>query len=407
LESLDYVEQQQQQQQDLTNQIAYINFINAIKSPATRKKYSYLLEEYLKYLKFDSKNDNLDLLLSKNVKSIENDIIKYIIDLKENKKLSYSSLNTKLAAIYLFYTMNDVIINRKKLGKYLGEHVKTVKDRGYTIEEIKKIVDTCSLKYKIVVTMMCSSGCRIGAIPSLTLKNLRYHERYHLYQITFYENTKEEYYSFVSVECSNYIREYLQFRERSGEKLNSGSPLIRDDFIVDDLLKIENPKFLSLDAYHKYLKYALVRVGIRSLTQSKKRKEISLNHGFRKFTMTTMSHARISPEIREMLLGHSIGLGDSYYRPNVNEMLSEYYKCVNDLTINPENKLQKQVLELKEQDDYQKYIIDKKIKEKDDEITKLKQDMKLLHESFKKTADSLGTMMDIVQHLEKQKQQRE
>jgi hypothetical protein len=52
-------------QQDLlsnnNNQIAYINFINAIKSPATRNKYSYLFEEYLKYLKIDN-NNNLDLL---------------------------------------------------------------------------------------------------------------------------------------------------------------------------------------------------------------------------------------------------------------------------------------------------------------------------------------------------------
>ena len=237
--------------------------------------------------------------------------------------------------------MNDIVINRKKLGKYLGEHVKTVKDRGYTIEEIKKIIDTCSLKYKIAVTIMASCGCRIGAISNLTLSSLKYHEKYQLYQITFYENAKEEYYSFVSPECSVYINEYLQFRERSGEKLKPSSPLIRDDFIVDDLLHRENPKFLSLDAYHKYLKYALVRAGLRSLTQSKKRKEISLNHGFRKFTMTTMSHAKINIEIREMLLGHSIGLGDSYYRPTEQEMLLEYLKVVNDLTIDPSHRLQK------------------------------------------------------------------
>jgi integrase len=366
LESLDYLEQQQQkkitQQQQLSNQIAYINFINAIKSPATRNKYSYLFEEYLKYLDINN-NTNLENLLSKNVRTIENDIVKYIIDLKKNKGLSYSSLNTKLAAIYLFYTMNDVIINRKKLGKYLGEHIKTIKDRGYTISEIKKIIDTCGLKYKIAVTIMASCGCRIGAIPNLTKSSLKYHEKYQLYQITFYENTKEEYYSFVSPECSNYIREYLNFRERSGEKLNDNSPLIRDDFVVDDLLHIENPKFLSLDAYHKYLKFALVRAGIRSLTSSKKRKEISLNHGFRKFAMTTMSHAKINVEIREMLLGHSIGLGDSYYRPNVNEMLSEYLKVVDDLTIDEKNRLKKENQELKENKQETEYMIKGQLQE--------------------------------------------
>lgn len=195
MESLDYLDQQQKNIQQLSNQQAYLNFINAIKSPATRNKYSYLLEEYLKYLQINKDKDtssSLDSLLSKNVKTIENEIIKYIIFLKENKKLSYSSLNTKLAAIYLFYTMNDIIINRKKLGKYLGEHVKTVKDRGYNIEEIKKIVDSCNLKYKIAVTIMTSCGCRIGAIPNLTISSLKYHDKYQLYQIIFYENTKED-----------------------------------------------------------------------------------------------------------------------------------------------------------------------------------------------------------------------
>ena len=179
---------------------AYPNFINAIKSPETKKRYSYLLFKYLEYLKIDK--DNLANLLSKSkdVKTIENDIINYIIHLKEDQGLSYSSLNMRLAAIYLFFTMNDVIINRKKLGRYLGEHVKTVKDRAYTREEIKKIVNACNLKYKIVVTLMASSGCRVGAIPHLRLKSLTYYnnKNYQLYQITFYENTKEEYTSFCS-----------------------------------------------------------------------------------------------------------------------------------------------------------------------------------------------------------------
>jgi hypothetical protein len=69
-----------------------------------------------------------------------------------------------------------------------------------------------------------------------------------------------------------------------------------------------------------------------------------------------------------MLLGHSIGLSDSYYKPTEKEMLTEYLKVVDALTINYENRLSKQVQELKEKDDYQKYVIDKKIHEKDEQI---------------------------------------
>lgn len=62
-----------------------------------------------------------------------------------------------------FLHNEDIILNKKKIGKYLGEHKKTIKDRVYNITELKKILDACNLKYKVVVTMMASTGCRIGA----------------------------------------------------------------------------------------------------------------------------------------------------------------------------------------------------------------------------------------------------
>jgi len=40
-----------------------------------------------------------------------------------------------------------------------------------------------------------------------------------------------------------------------------------------------------------------------------------------------------------MLLGHKIGLASAYYRPTEQEMLDEYMKAGNSLTINEENRL--------------------------------------------------------------------
>ena len=44
-----------------------------------------------------------------------------------------------------------------------------------------------------------------------------------------------------------------------------------------------------------------------------------------------------------MLLGHKIGLASAYYKPTLEEMLNEYVKAVNELTINEENRLRKKV----------------------------------------------------------------
>ena len=71
-----------------------------------------------------------------------------------------------------------------------------------------------------------------------------------------------------------------------------------------------------------------------------------LDHGFRKFFTTQLINAKVNPEIREMLLGHSIGLAGAYYKPTEDEMLEEYMKGVDNLTINPANRLQRKVEKL-------------------------------------------------------------
>ena len=53
-------------------------------------------------------------------------------------------------------------------------------------------------------------------------------------------------------------------------------------------------------------------------------------HGFRKFFTTQLVHSKVNAEIREMLLGHKIGLASCYYRPTVEEMYGEYEKAIDN-----------------------------------------------------------------------------
>ena len=335
-----------------SSKIAYLNFINGLKSKETKITFSKLLFKYLDHLGLTK--DNLAYLLMKDVKILQNDLISYIIKLKE-EGYSYASMDLRLTAINTFFSMNDIIINKEKISRYLGEHIKTIKDRAYTASEIKKMIDASDIKFKVFITLMASTGCRVGAIPPLKLMNLKYDSNSTLYHITFYENTNDEYYSFTTPECAAYINQYLEYRKRSGEKLNEKSPLIRDDFIIDDLLHIENPRHLTVNTLNYYLRNILIKVGIRKVvpitesgSKKKERKVVAQNHGFRKFTHTTMANKLINPEIREMLLGHSIGLSDAYYRPTEQQCLDEYLKVVDDLTINDENRLSRKVQELVE-----------------------------------------------------------
>jgi hypothetical protein len=65
---------------------------------------------------------------------------------------------------------------------------------------------------------------------------------------------------------TNCILEYLKYRKRCGEKLNDKSPLIRDDFIIDDLLHIENPRTLALISYVMHLRNILIKTRLIIIT---------------------------------------------------------------------------------------------------------------------------------------------
>jgi hypothetical protein len=82
-------------------------------------------------------------------------------------------------------------------------------------------------------------------------------------------------------------------------------------------------------------------------------------------------------------MGHSSGVSDSYWRPTEKEVLQDYLKAVDLLTINTNNKastlLQKQVAELTEKSEEQNYIIREKLAKKEKEIEETKAQMTILH----------------------------
>jgi hypothetical protein len=89
----------------------------------------------------------------------------------------------------------------------------------------------------------------------------------------------------------------------------------------------------------------LLKAGLRTIDHTSKfnRKDVARAHGFRKFFTTQCINSKLNSEIREMLLGHKIGLASCYYRPTQEDMLNEYLKAVNLLTINEENRLKQKV----------------------------------------------------------------
>jgi hypothetical protein len=89
------------------------------------------------------------------------------------------------------------------------------------------------------------------------------------------------------------------------------------------------------------LEESIRNCGLRQVNHDNyfKRQAVPFLHGFRKFFTKQLVDSKVNPEIREMLLGHKIGLASCYYKPTEAEMLQEYKKAVGLLTINEENRL--------------------------------------------------------------------
>ena len=157
----------------------YDNFTITIKSNATRTVYRNNLNLFMQFLGITDYNQLLKI-------NAEDAIKQYIIYLKE--KVSSATLHNRIAAIYHFYTMNDVILNKTKISKYKGEFRRVKSDRAYSHEEIQKMLEMADLRMKIVILLMASSGLRSGSIADLRLRNLEENK------LTVYENTNEEYF---------------------------------------------------------------------------------------------------------------------------------------------------------------------------------------------------------------------
>jgi site-specific recombinase XerC len=101
----------------------YLNFINSIKSDITRKIYEYNLRLFMEFCGINKFEAFYRATKSHNT---------ILMSLRE-RKLAYNSISTRLNAIYHFYDMNDIFLNKKKLKMLKGEYLRKLStERTFT-----------------------------------------------------------------------------------------------------------------------------------------------------------------------------------------------------------------------------------------------------------------------------------
>jgi len=301
----------------ITEQRCYKLYLSAIKSEETKKFYVYQLGRFMKWMDVSSPEE----LLQATPKMIQERLEDYIMSIKS--KVSPNSILTYFSPLKLFYEMNDVVINYKKIQRLFPAKVKRGNERGFSREEVQQFLNKArNLKEQSLVLLFASSGVRTGAIPDIRMKHMKKMED--CYSILIYEGAIEEDYIFTTPECTEIIDKYLAERQKDGEFLNDESPLFRN---------LHGTKPLSERSMTKIM-YRLVKSVSRKKTGN--RYDVAVKHGMRKYYATCIKQVvGITSTMSEKLINHigAVRLDGHYFKPTVEVMFEAYKKAIPELII--------------------------------------------------------------------------
>jgi hypothetical protein len=345
-------------------------FFSAIRNRNTKRNYEKDLGRFFHYLKLEGSLTDQARQFAKRAKSDYqwatyqiNSYVQVQKERVEKKEITESRIHNLYKPVKIFCEENDIILNWKKLARRLPQRAKAANDRAPELEEIKKILSYPDRRIKSACLIMESSGCRIGAFDYLNWGHIEPIEKKGIVvaaKIKIYAGSNEEYLGFITPECFRVVKEYVKYRNEEGERITKDSPVMRDLIIGDRWGKARPQEVTRLKStgVKRLVEDALKVMGVREkLAKGKRRHEFQADHGFRKYFKSVCERKMKSLHV-EMLLGHTVGLADNYYRPQESELLEEYLKAVPDLTVlerplsvEPEqvNDLEKEVKGLREE----------------------------------------------------------
>ena len=169
--------------------------------------------------------------------------------------------------------MNDLTtLNWKRISRGLPRVKNSSIDRAPTVEEIRKLVEYPDRRIKPVIYAMASVGFRLGAYDYLRRKHVSplTNEKGEVVaaKLLVYADEPKEYYTFITWESYNILKDWMDFRASYGEEISEDSCLMRDlwqttnmNYVVKWSLAT-NPKKLTSIAIKRLSDPVLLEQGI-------------------------------------------------------------------------------------------------------------------------------------------------
>jgi integrase len=399
---------------------SFQKFMYALRAEETKRQYPKRLQTFLDYLQIPGGTVEIKCnLFHKYIEEkgnhwLEGELLRFFTlqNLRaERKEISTETIKNYLKPIKLFCEMNGIIINWKIISKGIKRGDRCSSDRPPSREEIQKLLEYPDRRIKPIVLVMVSSGIRVGSWDYLRWKDIipiqKNDSTVVAAKITAYNTkTNKKYFSFISLEAYNALKDWMDFRQSFGEKITPESWLMRNLWQIKSqrygnyLGLAKHPIKFSPDGIRMLINDAWKIQGVRERKENSERKRYAFKslHGFRKFFETECQKVMKSINV-SILMSHDTGIVQHYYKPKEDELLEDYLKAVNFLTIDEENKLKKEVTELTKKNKEKEYMINVSLMEKNKEVESLKKQDKIKEEALLKLSDQVMMLMKDMQQM--------
>lgn len=345
--------------QDYAKQDSMILFFNAIQSDYTKKTYFNNLDRFRNHFLIR----DFDSLLKFEPEKINKMILDYVLYLKNEKNLAKTTLNNYMCTLDLFYSMNDIVINKKKIVKLFPESRKISGDLPYTLELSQQALRNLQRKskFKALFLMMVSSGSRAGFVEYLKFRDIGEYEKFGCQSIRVYSGTKDEYLSFLNPEAVESLNEFVS-EEQKVRVINPDSFVFTRKGKSEHMLGIDVSK-----AFRRYFK----NMDFGDKLNGHNR--IAIAHGLRKRWNTIAKSSNANSSVIEKLYGHSstIQLDNRYFKPTWETLVDEYVKFMPELIVDEAKRKDIEIKKLREE----KLAKDEA---KDKEIVELKTQLQMI-----------------------------
>jgi hypothetical protein len=302
-------------------------FVYALRAPETKRQYPRRLKVFMDFVKIDGDMNQQTRSLKEKIHNDNNwfrisliQFFEFQKDRARRNDIAFSTISNYYKAIKLFVDMNfdNPVINWKKISKCIPSGRKSASDRAPTIDELKKLSEYPDRRIKPIVYLMASSGIRLGAFDTLKWKDIfpiTENNEVIAAKLVVYPGDNEEYFTFVTAEAYNSIRDWMDYRESHGEKIGGDSWIMRALWQTTEMNYgakfgvATYPKPLKSSGIKSLIERALKAPGlVRPLNKEKneRRREWKAAHGLRKFYQTTTERVMKSINV-EITMGHHLG----------------------------------------------------------------------------------------------------